>query len=545
MRILPGSLAVFLFFLLAAAWAPAVAQEPGHVMAPGEKLGTVHFETSCSAAAVPQFDRAMALLHSFEFAQAINGFQEAQRTDPECAMAHWGVALSRWGNPFAVGIRPAAQLRQGLEAVEQARRAGAKTDRERAYLAAVSQLYADFENVDQLTRVRRYEQAMSELASTYPQDREAAIFHALSLTAAAAPTDKTYANQLKAGEILERLFPEQPDHPGIAHYIIHSYDVPPLAAKALNAARSYAKIAPSAPHALHMPSHTFTRVGSWQESIDTNIASAAAARRAGSTAEELHALDYQMYAYLQSAQDQAAQRLLDGLSEVAGRFSPSAIGGAAPGSAGLFALAAIPARWTLERRAWREAAELEPRPSAFHYPEAITLFARALGAARSGDLARARAAIQALQEIKDRLAQANEGYWAEQAEIQRRGAAAWLALAENRPAEALATMRAAAELEDGTEKSAVTPGPIAPARELLGEMLLELNQPAEALQEFQATLKKEPERFRALYGAARAASLSGDSAGARRYYTQLAHICERGDSPGRSELQESRRAVGP
>jgi hypothetical protein len=544
MSIRSGSFAIF-FFLVAAACARAVAQEQGHVMASGEKLGTVHFETSCSAAATPQFDRAMALMHSFEFSEAIGAFNETLRADPGCTMAHWGIALSRWGNPFAAGIRPAAQLRLGLEAVEQANRVSAKTDRERAYVAAVAQLYADFERVDQPTRVRAYERSMADVTSRYPQDREAAIFYALSLTASAAPTDKTYANQLKAGEILEGLFPEQPDHPGIAHYIIHSYDVPPLAAKALDAARRYAKIAPSAPHALHMPSHTFTRVGSWQESIDTNIASAAAARRAGSTAEELHAMDYQMYAYLQTAQDQAARRLANGLSEVAVRFNPNAMLGAAPGSAGVFALAAIPARWALERRAWGEAARLEPRASAFPYTEAMTYFARALGAARTGDPATARASIAALQQIKDRLAQANEGYWAEQTEIQRRGAVAWLALAEKQPDEALTMMRAAVEMEDGTEKSAVTPGPIAPARELLGEMLMELNRPAEALKEFQATLKKEPERFGALYGAARAASLSGDSAGARAYYTQLANLCERGDSPGRPELEEARKAVRP
>jgi hypothetical protein len=485
----------------------------------------------------------VALLHSFEFSDAINAFNETLRADPSCAMAHWGIAVSRWGNPFGVGIRPAAQLRQGLEAIEQAGRTGEPTERERAYVAAASRLYADFERLDQPTRVRSYEQAMADLAAKYPADREASIFWALALTAAAPPADKTYANQLKAGEILERLFPEHPDHPGIAHYIIHSYDLPPLAAKALDAARRYAQIAPSAPHALHMPSHTFTRVGSWQESIDTNIASAASARRAESTGEELHAMDYQMYAYLQTAQDRQAQNLMNGLPQVAARFDPAVPRGAAPSSAGFFALAAIPARWTLERRAWNEAARLEPRASAFPYTEALTYFARALGASRTGDLASARAAIQALEQIRSRLAQANEAYWAEQVEIQRRGAAAWLALAEKRADEALETMRAAAEMEDGTEKSAVTPGPIAPARELLGEMLLELNRPAEALREFQATLTREPERFRALYGAARAASRAGDSATARRYYTQLVNICERGDS-SRRELAESRRAAG-
>jgi hypothetical protein len=522
---------------------PAAAQEHQHGAASGEKLGTVRFDTSCNAEARPHFSRAMALLHSFEFAQAIDGFNTTLKTDPTCAIAEWGIALSRWSNPFAIGIRPAAQLKPGLDAVERAKSIGAKTERERAYVAAVARLYTDFEKTDQRGRVLAYRDAMAALASTYPNDIEASIFYALALTASEEPNDKTYASRLKAGAILEKLLPDHPDHPGLAHYIIHSYDVPALAPQALDAARRYAKIAPSAPHALHMPSHTFTRVGSWQESIDTNIASAAAARRDRSTAEELHASDYQMYAYLQTAQDAAAKRVLDSLPDINARFNPDAIGGAAPGSAGIFALAAIPARYALERRAWAEAATLEPHSSRIPYADALTYFARALGAAHTGDLATARSAIDALQQIHDRLSQAKEGYWAEQVDIQRRGALAWLALAEGRNSDALAEMRAATDAEDKTEKSAITPGPIAPARELLGEMLLQVNEPAQALKEFQATLTKEPNRFRALYGAAHAAKLAGDAAQAQKYAGQLLKICERADTPGRPELAELRRGT--
>jgi tetratricopeptide (TPR) repeat protein len=527
--------------LALAAAAPAAAQEHEHAGMAGEKLGTVHFATSCRAAAQPQFDRAVALLHSFEFAPAIEAFGATATTDPSCAMAHWGIALSRWGNPFVAVQRPAPQLQQGLEAIGRAKEARAKTERERGYVAAAERLYADYDKTSQRDRVVAYEHAMADLASKYPQDREASIFYALSLAASALPSDKTYANQLKAGAILEKIFTEEPDHPGITHYIIHSYDVPPLAPRALSAARRYATIAPSAPHALHMPSHTFTRVGSWQESIDTNIASAAAARRDHSTAEELHATDYQMYAYLQTAQDTAARKILDSLAETSARFNPNAVGSAAPGSAGIFALAAIPARYALERQAWAEAAKLQPTSSAFPYTEAMTYFARALGASHVNDLQDARSAVDALQQIRDRLTQAHEAYWAEQVEIERRGAAAWTALAEGRNTEALALMRSAAELEDGTEKNAVTPGPIAPARELLGEMLLQMHEPAQALKEFQATLTKEPNRFRAVYGAAHAAALAGDRAEARTYYDQLLKICARADQPGRPELAEARK----
>jgi hypothetical protein len=528
---------------LVAASTRAAAQEHEHTGAPGEKLGTVHFETSCSPAAAAPFDRAVALLHSFEFGPAIDAFGATLAVDRTCGIAEWGIALSRWSNPFAVGDRPPAALQQGLEAVERGRAIGAKSERERAFIEAAAKLYVDAGQFPQRARTLAYRDAMAAIAAKYPSDLEASIFYALSLTASEDLDDKTYASRLKAGAILEPLFAKYPDHPGLAHYIIHSYDVPPLAPKALDAARRYAAIAPSAPHALHMPSHTFTRVGSWQESIDTNIASASAARREHAASEELHATDYQMYAYLQTAQDGAARRLVDSLPDLIARFGKNPTGSAAPPAAGAFAGAAIPARWALERAAWAEAANLEAHASALPYADALTYFARALGSARTGDVAASRKAIASLQELRDREAAAHEPYWTKQIEIQRDGASAWLMFAEGRRAEAIAAMRAAADAEDLTEKAAVTPGPLAPARELLGQMLLEADQPGQALKEFQATLAKEPNRFRALYGAAKAARLSGDRATADRYFGELLKVCERGDKPGRPELREAAAAA--
>ncbi|MFN2400413.1 MAG: hypothetical protein ABR543_17500 [Gemmatimonadaceae bacterium] len=471
-------------------------QEHAHPQgASTEKLGTVHFATSCSPKVAPQFDRAVALLHSFEFGASIRAFNEVLATDSTCAMAHWGIALSRWTNPMAAGNRSVALLQQGKQAVDAAMRLGARaSERERGYIHAVSRLYDDFEHKDQRTRIVAYERAMNELVERQPADTEAKIFYAISLTASAPPTDKKYANQLKAGSILEPLWAKQPNHPGLAHYIIHSYDYPPLADKARAAARRYASIAPSAAHALHMPSHTFTRVGMWEESVNSNDQSMKVALSGGSIAEALHAADYAVYAYLQMGKESDAKAILDGLPALAARFDPNAITGAAPGSAGVFAIAAIPARWALERDAWAEAAALEPRASAYPYTEAMTYFARALGASRTSDLTKARAAIDSLASIQQRLSAKGEGYWAEQVAIQHLAARAWFDLAEERETDALARMREAAAREDATEKSAVTPGPLKPARELLGDMLMELNRSAEASAEYRATLQKEPNR---------------------------------------------------
>jgi hypothetical protein len=495
-----------------------------HEHANGEKFGEVHFATSCNEVAQREVNRAVALLHSFQFSRAIEGFNAVLGEDPTC-------------NPFAPGIKNTIQLQLGRENAERGKSQGAKTDRERAYLAAVGKLYSDFENTPQLGRLLAYRDAMGDVAAKYPEDHEAQIFYALALAVAEDPSDKTYADRLKAGTILEKLFEEEPTHPGLAHYIIHAYDVPALAGRALIAARRYAEIAPDAPHALHMPSHTFTRLGYWQESIDSNVTAAAAAQRQGQTAEELHASDYETYAYLQTGQDEAAARIVNSLPEIASRFDSKAVLiGAGPPAAGYFALAAIPARYALERQDWQQAEGLALRETPFPYTDAMTWFARGLGAA-------ANEAATALTRIQERLLRANEPYWARQVEIQALAVAAWSALAAGKREEAVRQMESAAALEDGTEKSAVTPGPLSPARELLGEMLLKMNEPTKALEQFEATLTKEPRRFRSLYGAAHAAQLVGSPDISQKYFRELLKVCANTDKPGRPELKEARKAL--
>jgi hypothetical protein len=520
----------------------ARAQEHQH--GNGAKLGTVHFATSCNEAAQPEFNRAVALLHSFQFSHAIEGFNRVLGEDATCGIAYWGIALSDWSNPFAPGMKDQTQLQAGRVSADRGKSAGAKTDRERAYIAAVGKLYSDYQTTSQRARLIAYRDAMGELATRYPEDHEAQIFYALALAASEDPADKTYADRLKAGAILERVFAEEPNHPGAAHYIIHTYDVPALADRALVAARRYSEIAPDAPHALHMPSHTFTRTGYWQESIDSNIAAAAAARREGQTSEELHASDYEIYAYLQTGQDQAAKSLANSLPEIASRFDPRVvISGAGPPSAGYFALAAIPARYALERQDWKQAAQLTLRETPFPYTDAITWFARGLAAARLGQATKANESAAALQQIRVRLLKSDETYWALQAQIQELAVRAWAALADGKNDDALHQINTAAELEDATEKSAVTPGPLAPARELLGEMLLQTNQPAQALEQFEAALKNEPGRFRALYGAAHAAQLSGNREVSQRYFRELLKVCVHSDKPARPELVEAEQAI--
>lgn len=517
-------------------------QEHGHNST--EKLGTVHFPTSCSQEAQKEFDRAVALLHSFQFSKAIQTFQAAEKNDSTCAIAYWGIALSQWTNPFAAGLKDEGQLEAGRASAARAKSTGSPTPRESAYIEAVGNLYHDFETTPQRARLMAYRDAMSDVAAKYPEDHEAQIFYALAIAAAEDLSDKTYVGRLKAGAILERLFKEEPDHPGLAHYIIHTYDVPPLAARALDAARRYSEIAPDAPHALHMPSHTFTRTGYWQESIETNIAATAAARREGQTAEELHASDYEAYAYLQTGQDDAARNIVNSLPEIASRFDPKTlISGAGGPSAGYFALSAIPARYALERGDWRQASQLVARETPFSYTEAMTWFARGLGSARLGQAKAASDAATSLRKIQAHLATTGEKYWALQVEIEEREVEAWIKMAEGNKQDALQQMEAAAKLEDGTEKSAITPGPLAPARELLGEMLLASNQPDAALMQFEATLKKEPGRFRTLYGAAKAAQFAGRIGDSRNHFSELLRVCEHGDRPGRPEFQEAQKAV--
>ena len=492
-----------------------------------ERLGTLHFQTSCAPRVAATFDRGVALLHSFEFGSSIATFEQVLASDSTCAMAWWGIALSRWLNPMTPNIRPAPLLERGRQAVEAgARIASGATERERAYLAAVAKLYADHERLDQRARLLAYESAMSQLSAAYPDDSEARIFHAISLSASALPTDKTYANQLRAGAMLEQMFAKQPDHPGLAHYIIHSYDYPALADRAAAAASRYADIAPSAAHALHMPSHTFTRVGMWRESVKTNLRSRDEALRTGAIAEVLHAMDYAVYANLQMRRDSAVRALLRDIPALAERFDPNAVTGAAPGSAGVFALAAMPARYALERDAWSEAASLTPTSSAFPYAEAMTWLARSIGASRIGDLDRARQAVDSLSAIHQRLLAAREAYWAESVAIQHLSASAWLALARGHADSAEALLRQAAMREDATEKAAVTPGPLAPAREQLADMYLERRQYRDALREYRESLKRDPNRYRSLDGAMRAAAALGDAAAEAGYRQLLARLTE-------------------
>ena len=529
--------------VLLCAWTitfPLDAQTHDH--ASMETLGSVTFKTSCSPAVQPAFNRAVALMHSFQFGPAIQGFHSVLAADPTCAIADWGIALSSWGNPFA-GFKSAAQLEQGRKAVEQGRAITAKTERERSYLNAVGELYLASPDLDQSQRLLAYERSMAALSSAHPEDTEATIFYALALAAAADPSDKTYARQLKAGGLLEGLFAKYPNHPGLAHYIIHAYDEPALASRAAVAARRYGEIAPSTPHALHMPSHTFTRVGDWQSSITSNIASAAAAQSANQPADVLHASDYMVYAYLQTGQDEAAKRVVESSAQAFLTFDPAHANGAAPASAAFFAHAAIPARYCLERRAWADAAKLEFRPSPYLFADAITYFSRGLGAAHLKDGPAAREAIRSLTQIQDTLTKAKENYWAGQIDIQRRELLAMLSFAENHQGDALAGMRLAAEMEDKTQLASVTPGPMMPAREMLGDLLFQLNRPAEALKEYEATLLKEPNRFWSLYGAGKSAKLMGDRQKADRYFQQLVTVAAHADRAGRRELTEARDVI--
>jgi hypothetical protein len=509
----------------------------------GEKLGSVHFPISCAPAAQADFARAVALLHSFWYEEAVKAFTAITTNDPGCAMGYWGIAMSVY-YPLWQPPSP-AMLQKGAAALEKTRGLTA-TPRENDYIAAIESYYRDSDKVDHRTRAVAYEKAMAQLYARYPDDREAAVFYALALNATAAPTDKTYANQIKAGTILEKVYAEQPDHPGVAHYIIHSYDYPPLATRGLAAARAYAKIAPSVPHAQHMPAHIFTRLGLWQESIDSNLASANAGKayyaRLGKDTvwdQTLHALDYVVYAYLQTGQDRQARAVLEGLHATQ-KSEPESFVAA-------YAYAAIPARVALEQHRFAEAAALGPASKSFPWDrfawaEAITAFARGVGAARSGDAAQARAEVQKLASYHAALIAAKQGYWAEQVDIQQRAAAAWAARAEGKNDEALTLMRAAADLEDSTEKHPVTPAPVVPARELLGEMLLDVNQPAQALVAFEASAARDPNRFNGLFGAARAAELSGDTAKARALYARLVALCDRADGE-RPELRQARAAL--
>jgi len=489
-----------------------------------ERLGQVSFPVSCNASAQGEFSRAMALFHSFWFNPAIASFEKVLQLDPECGMADWGIAFMSMGNPFAWPANQRAML-AAVAAIGEAKRVGAKTQRERDYITALDTYFKDWETTGHRTRAIALQKAMEELAARYPQDDEAQIICALVLDATALPSDKTYANQLKAAGILEPMFKKYPHHPGVAHYLIHTYDYADLAEKGLPAARAYAAIAPSVPHALHMPSHIFARAGMWKEMIESNGASYQAARNELSnttmdvgTYDALHAMDYLVLARLQLAQDKAAKLVVDeagGIRKVNVENFVAA-----------YALAAIPARFALERGDWKGAAALKLRPAdlawnKFPQAEAVLVYARGLGAARIGDEAAVRADLQRLEALKDAMTAAKIGYWPSQADFQIKALNAWIALNENRKDEALQLMRAAADGEEATDKHPVTPGNVVPSRQLLGEMLLAAGEPQQALIEFERSLKRDPNRFRAIYGAARSAEAVGNRLLARDYYSRL------------------------
>ena len=518
------------------ALAAQAGQDHQHAAAP-DKIGSasVDFKTSCSPAVKDDFNRGVALLHSFWFPEARTTFQSVLAKDANCAMAHWGTALAIWGNPFA-GIRTAAAIEAGKPVIAKGQAASNVTPRERDLISAVAGLYANGDPATQRDRVVGYEKAMEAIAKANPDDVEVRIFWALAVTQTALPTDKTYAQNLKATGILEPLFKKMPNHPGLAHYIIHAYDVPALAPKGLAAARSYASLAPAVPHALHMPSHTFTRVGEWKASIATNLASADTARKSNSSGDELHALDYQTYAYLQIAQDKAALGAIERAKQV---VSGGEGAGAGVAGAGSFAIAAMPARYALERRAWAEAAQLPVLEATTPFTKAMTHFARAIGLARSGKPAAVPAELAALASLRDQMIAAKDPYWPTQIDIQRRVAEAWMQFAEGRRDAALVMISAAASDEDATDKSPISPGPLAPARELLGFMALEAGDHKAALTAFEAVMKKEPNRFLAIYGAGMAAEKLQQPAKVKLYYGQLVAMCK--DAPGdRPELAHAR-----
>ena len=509
---------------------PARAQEDDSA-----RLGSVHFQTSCNEVAQRRFDRGMRYEHSFWYSAANEIFDDVLKADPTCAIAYWGKALALLSNPH--NQIPTANLPPGLAAIEKAKSLQAKTERERDYIDALALMYVDYDKLDHRIRIRKYLGAMEQVAARYPDDDEAQLFYAITLNTSASPTDKTYAQQLKGAAILEPIFRRQPNHPGIPHYLIHLYDYPAIADKGMPAALTYAKIAPDAPHAQHMPSHIFTRVGAWKESIVSNLASANSARATREYSDQMHGTDYLVYAYLQLARDKDAEAAVaDQLATYETAKSVLRVNG------GAYALAAGPARYFVERGDWNGAANLQVHESPLLQTVALTLFARALGETHTGALDAAQADIAKLAELSGTLGEAKDAYWSEIVDIQRQVASAWLLLAQGHRDEALKAMSAAADAEDKTEKSPVTPGPLAPARELYGYMLLDSGKPEDALVAFEATLHKEPNRFNAYAGAAQAAEKANDRAKAKAYYAKLIELSN-GSSSDRPILASAARYI--
>jgi tetratricopeptide (TPR) repeat protein len=488
-------LSLLFIFILPGSW--LCAKELPHNQAP-ERLGTVSFSTSCAPTIQKDFARGIALLHSFAYATAQSEFRSVAERDPHCAMAHWGIAMTYFHELWEPPVSE-ANFPLGQQEIKQAKQIGAPTDRERRYINALASIYQDA-SIPYRTRVLNYERAMGEVAAADRNDIEGQVFYALSLLATALPTDKTHANQKRALEVLQPLYKKYPEHPGIAHYMIHACDNAELASRGLAPARVYSRIAPSVPHALHMPSHIFTRLGLWKDSIDSNLAASAAARKEGDLGEELHAMDYLVYAYLQEKRDDEAEKVIEQLKGMNNLNESDFKTG--------YAFTAMPIRYAVERRQWAEAARIVPPAEAPPHVKAIALWARAVGLARTGRPKEATAEINGLRKAEQQLRAAGKEYWANQVAIQTQEAMAWSAQAEGKPDEALALMRKASDKEDAVEKLPVTPGPIIPAREQLGDLLLEQKQPKLAAKEFETALKNAPGRRGALGGLARVNELS-------------------------------------
>ena len=494
---------------------------------PAGDLGTVDFPNSCTEAVQPPLQRAVALLHSFWWDQAEGAFREVLNKDPSCAIAAWGIATVRIGNPFGTGPG-AADAEAAQAALMQGRKTPAKTERERDYLNAVAVYYDGFPAKPHRARLRTLSDAFEGLAVKYRDDDETQIFSGLYLVATQEPSDKSLGRAKRAILILNEQFAKHPNHPGVAHYLIHANDFPAIAEQGLKAANCYAGIAPAAPHALHMPSHIFTRVGLWQQSAETNRKSRDAAKLAGAISEQLHAYDYWEYADLQLARDSEAREIV----HFSGQLSD-------PGRAPDYARAAIPARFALERGQWKEAAKLpDPDASKFPYTSAIRFFARGLGAARSSQPDAAEQDLARLHDAQKAMAAIRDGYWATEIEVQELALKAWISHARGDRAEAHKLMRVAAVKEDLSEKSGVSPGRVVPARELLGDMLLEDGEAPEALVAYETSQKEDPKRFRGLWGAGQAAEASGDRNKARVYYAQLVDMAGAGEP--RVELAAAR-----
>ena len=506
--------------LTVAALALSTSQPPFAQDDVDQQLGDVHFKTSCNDVAQRRFDRGMRYQHSFWYTNAKEVFEEAIKADPTCAMAYWGIALTLMDNPH--GAIPRPNLAPGLAAITKAREIGGKTERERDYIDALMVMYTGFDDTPHPQRMRKLRDALAQVAAKYPEDDEAQIAYAIILNTSADLNDKTYAQQTKGAAILEPISLRLPQHPGVTHYLIHLYDYPATAQKGLGAANRYAKIAPAAPHAQHMPSHIYTRVGYWKELIDSNVASVKAAKAEKSVGNYLHAQDYMVYAHLQLGQDQQARVVIDDMTKET-ELKATLL-------AADYALAASPARLAIERGDWDAASQLSVRPSGLNYAMAVSHFARALGAARSGKPEAAKADVQKLAELRDKLRDAKDNYWSGIVDIQRQVAVAWVLHSEGKYDEALEAMSAAADAEDKSEKHVVTPGPLAPARELYGFMLLDRDMAKEALAAFEATKAKEPNRLHGYAGAAKAADALGDKAAARDNYQRLVALTTNADT---------------